>query len=705
MLQKYQDAVFADRRTLHLYYPLRHAREGGFRIGDLEISRQDRTQHVLIIGGTGAGKGVLLMIPNLMRDMMSGISTVFTDIKSPEMFHLLSRIHTAMSKTNPDYRRLFVAFCPFESENTICWNPIDTIRTFGEAATWTEIVFNNSSVLESSGTSSGAEFYILSEKALLRSLMIFVNNTVYRQKQRNNFATILRLLSLKQNKRNKQSQLKDKLMNEVYKIENEGKGGELTPVWEVIREDLSDLFEMDDTDLIGIIKGVKNRLSLFKDPRVAAATSRSEVHLRNLGLEPMTLILGVPSAEAEKAKLLTALFLEGLVKELRDQAGRVGGRLGVDVAIYLDEAGNLGRYRLPEWLSSVRSCGIGFISVFQSLGQIAELFGLYGRDTVLTNSHNQIVLYNCGTEAATYYSKKLGDYINEKKARGKSTTSGGSLGGSVTHSQNPRESLWPLMPPHAIEKMTFAGKPGIRYRRNFFRQLVLDKQGRRVMEGVRALVFPYATNPALTWLQPYYLDTNILELIDQGEIIPLRQPQGLLEQLDPRSLLYWDLHEDDSTKQSGVAVKSTPQPIAEPTPIDLSEAVPPTPRSKPPAAKLPEPEAASPPPPVLDTPSPAPIPPHQTQNTSSPPSERHSPPPQSTAPAPRQNPPSQTTNSPATARHNAPPYPATALCPICKEETLRLKPNIVKGGFEYRCSRDMQHLFDAQALKQGELTR
>ncbi|UFP97236.1 type IV secretory system conjugative DNA transfer family protein [Gloeobacter morelensis] len=656
----YSSAAFADVRSLRMYYPLRHASEGGFRIGDLEIAKEDRTQHILVMGGTGAGKGVTLMIPNLIRDMMAGISTVFCD-KKGEMYEFLSRVHTGLKKRKPGYNRLLLAFSPFDPTSTVCWNPIDSVRTVGEARDWAEIILNNSEVEDITGVSGGAAFYRNNERALLQSLILWVNNTEYRKVKRNNFAAIMKLLNLKAAKKAGQTQLRDRLIDKRFLIEVESRGGEARPAWEVIKDDLQDFFELDDKDTIGIIKGLKDRLSVFRDPRVAAATHKSELDLKRLGNEAITLVLNVPSDEGVKSELLAAMFLEGLIKNLRQCAvATPEKKCPVPVSIYADEAGNLGSFPLPDWLTLLRSYSISLIAVFQDLGQIRKKWGLNGADTILTNANVQVVLYNCGVEAAKYYSKKVGDAVTEKEVKGRSVARRGLAGNTVTKSENQKENLYPLMPAHAIDKMEVDGKIGIEYKADFFGRPLVDDKGRHILSRVRALVFTFKCRPTITWLYPFFSDKGkeILALMKEGESMPLRKPEGPLPALDYDEILSWDVSEGISP--SGSKAPANMRRLKAPS----EEAL----RGKPPKRNAAGTQAGK-----------------GERNKSTPVS-------------------AEVAQAAAAVEAALCPYPKTAICPRCggEEHLLALRVNPIKSAHEYFCKNDGTHIFDAKIIKSLE---
>lgn len=554
----YPNARWATAEELETFYPIAGARNGGLLLGTLEIPAKERNEHCLVLGPTGGGKGITVMVPTLIRDMLSSSSSVYADIKSPEMFEFLSRVHDSLKKSIPGYDRLFLGFCPFELSNTVCWNPIDKIRTFGEAQTWTEICLNNSSARAVTTTSAGAEHYALQQRRLLRSLLLFVNNTIWREKQRNNLATVLRLLDLRHDPESGVLELLQKLKNTRYQIEDEGHN-QLVPVWQIIKSDLMEFFACDPQEVNDAKSSLKERLALFRDPRVALATSKTELPLQQLGLEPITLVLGVPKKEKKKAKLLTALFLEGLVKELNELAAdSPGQKCPVSVSILLDEAGSLGRYDLPEWFGNVRSAGIGFIAVFQSIAQIQEVFGREGALILLDNARTQVYLSGCGTETAKYAAEKAGKHLVRSEMESRSSSGGAAKGSTITKTRSTQQQIYELIPAHAIERLEIDGKPGVRYQRNFLGQLQ-KRDGHPVIEAVRALVFTARCSPSLAYLPAWYTDRQMVRWAEQGQLTSLRAPGGPLEVLDS-STLHWALTEDDVVRGAPSVAEPDAQP-------------------------------------------------------------------------------------------------------------------------------------------------
>jgi type IV secretory pathway TraG/TraD family ATPase VirD4 len=639
-------ASLADKSSLRLHYPCQDASLGGFRVGDIEIGWRDRLQHTLIFGPTGAGKGVGVMVPNLIRDMHAKVSSVFSDKKHPETFNILSKVHDSMQRTVVGYDRMLACFSPFDKENTVQWNPINEVRTSGQANAWAYIIQKNSAGEKISAGSEGVQFYRGMEKALLQALILFVNNILYREKKRNNLNAVLKLLDLpqlgpKQRNDKEGNELQAKLFDVRYQIEDEVTG-ELVSVWSLIKKKVSSFFQLDTEKILGVILSLQNRLAVFDIPSVAFATAETELCLQRIGEEPITLVLGVPSLEEEQSMIMTALFWEGLIRNLRIVAHKSAAVCcPVPVFCYLDEAGNQGYFKVDRWLTEVRSYLIGFILAFQSAAQIEDVWGIVGAKIIMDNCKAlKLIMYGCGADTAEYFVKSGGKVTIEKEVETTSQTKQPfALMGSRTKGKRQTEKQEDLLPIHIVQSMATDDKEsGMEFKREYygFGPLVKDAQDRRLIESIRALCFLFYSAPAFVELVPFYQDQNINRLINDGKLIPLREKLGRPATKEEMiRLTRWDINE----KLQPVAV--VPQPVA--------------------------------PPPKKE----APLPPKPR--------------------APRKD--------KGKTRKEEEAKPVAALCPICNQEsaTLMPRPDISRGGKMLVCSKDKFHRFDENLKPLGDV--
>jgi type IV secretory pathway TraG/TraD family ATPase VirD4 len=528
MTQSTVNAKYATREDLLSKYPLRHVSKGGFRLGNLEVGQTTRTQHFGVVAGTGTGKTTAVMLANAIRDMHSDVSVCYSDKRHPEMYNLFSKIHDSLTKKNKNYTRVLACFSPYDPDNCIRLNFIDGVDTIDEAITWADIIFNNSSGKKITTSSEGAEFYKLIEKSLLEALMIFVNNEAYKRLNRNNFSAILKLLSLPQTgpykRPDSSNQLQAKLICQDYTIKDPITK-QLVSAWSIIKDNVDIFFQLETEKILGIILSLKNRLRVFRSPYVQFATSQTELPLSTLGKMPVTYILGLPTSEGEKANILAALFWEMLAKELRNVAKESPNLTCPNlVALYIDEAGNQGFFDLPALASEIRKYNVTIIAAFQTLAQLDRIWGKEGRELLLANLQNTIVLYGCGLDAAEYFSALAGTQI--VKTVQTSTSKSKKLFSfipTISESERDQERKEDLITPQMIMKMTdIDGEPGLKYELDENNEVLVDIEGRDVIRTIPAIAFLYKSNPAKVELTPYYKDSYIMSLINDGVIIKLR---------------------------------------------------------------------------------------------------------------------------------------------------------------------------------------
>src|SRR5207249_6277858 len=103
--------------------------------------------------------------------------------------------------------------------------------------------------------------------------------------------------------------------------------------------------------------------SIFRDPDVIAATSRSDFHLSVVARQPTTLVIGLPRKPGSRRQVLTALFLRQLLQTLDDIVReREGGQLPVPVTFLLDELGVLGLIpTFQDFVATYRDMGVSFV--------------------------------------------------------------------------------------------------------------------------------------------------------------------------------------------------------------------------------------------------------------------------------------------------------------------------------------------------------
>jgi type IV secretion system protein VirD4 len=138
-----------------------------------------------------------------------------------------------------------------------------------------------------------------------------------------------------------------------------------------------------------IISTVQGFFTIYRDPRVAAATSRSDFRITDLMnyQKPVSLYLVIPVADMDRLQPLLRLILNQILKGLTPRMEGVKPRW--KLLLMLDEICVLGHMELlSKMLPFIAGYGIRAALIFQNLKQIEAA---YGRDQSLVETCETLV--------------------------------------------------------------------------------------------------------------------------------------------------------------------------------------------------------------------------------------------------------------------------------------------------------------------------
>jgi len=138
----------------------------------------------------------------------------------------------------------------------------------------------------------------------------------------------------------------------------------------------------------------RNAVWPWADPDIAASADGCDITLDWLLAGDNTLYLCAPLGDETRVGVVFAVLLHDLITQAFDRYNRTGEPLDPRLLVLLDEAANTPLPKLPQWASTVSGAGIQLVTVWQSKGQLDQI---YGRDcdNVLTN-HRTKLLYASG---------------------------------------------------------------------------------------------------------------------------------------------------------------------------------------------------------------------------------------------------------------------------------------------------------------------
>jgi type IV secretion system protein VirD4 len=171
---------------------------------------------------------------------------------------------------------------------------------------------------------------------------------------------------------------------------------------------LTDWTASSDNTFTGIRQSVTAKLNLWLNPYVDAATSESDFDFRDFRNARISLYLGVSPDNIERVSDLYNLLFQQLidlnVRELPSQT-----RNNVQLLLLLDEFARLGRASvIASGFSYVAGYGIRLVPVIQSRSQLRDVYGRDVTDEIVANCGAEIIFTPKELQVAKEVSERLG---------------------------------------------------------------------------------------------------------------------------------------------------------------------------------------------------------------------------------------------------------------------------------------------------------
>ncbi len=212
------------------------------------------------------------------------------------------------------------------------------------------------------------------------------------------------------------------------------------------RTALSDFAGGSDNSFADIKKTITNVLGLWLNPVVDAATAASDFDLRDLRKRPMSIYLGVSPDELDRIAPLYNLLFQQLidlnVRELPDDT------TPVPVLVILDEFARIGRASvIASAFSYVAGYGIRLLPVIQSRSQLRGVYGEHVADEIVANCGVEVAFTPKELRVANELSERIG-YIGQDSIT-KSLTIDGLLANRSKSTSEQRRAL--LLPQELMQ--------------------------------------------------------------------------------------------------------------------------------------------------------------------------------------------------------------------------------------------------------------
>lgn len=377
--------------------------------------------HLLLVGGTGSGKGVSIITPALLSYYRGSVFC----------FDMKGDLYATTAHRRAANGQRIIRIAPFNG-GTDALNPLDAIPSDSPV-----LVDSARALAEALVVRQGTEpDPYWNEKAVQVITALLVLVLLVLKKEDRNLGSVQDIASDP-----------DLLKGACNKLR------ELGGIPARLGNQLKTLFDKQTMGLTkegaGVLNTVSRHLSFLDSGPVAKAVAHSTFDLRELQKPGITLFLQIPGDQLDAQKG----FLRCIVSSLVRVIGANGNEREAEVLMLLDEASGL--YGLPaieEALVRGRSAGVRMLLAYQSDSQVRTAFR--DKPTLLyDNCSVQIYLGAASSyETAERISKSLGEWtqvvessgVNESQSwQGGQPGGGGSRGSSQNYSQYGRALLRP----------------------------------------------------------------------------------------------------------------------------------------------------------------------------------------------------------------------------------------------------------------------
>ena len=339
-----------------------------------QILRVEDDRHHLIIGPTRSGKGACYVVPNALTHQGS---MVVTDLKG-EIFR--STAGYRKSKGN----QVFL-FAP-GSDKTHRYNPLDFIRP--DRGDRTTDIQNIAAILVPENTESENSIWQATAQQVMAGAIGYINESVYYEGRRN--------------------------LGEVTAFFNSGVNLQALMILIKEREPYLSRFTMESFNAYialseraaaSALLDIQKALRPFRNERVVAATSVTDMDLRAVKHRPISIYLAPNVTDITLLRPLLALFVQQTLDTLMlEQAEQ-----SVPVYFLLDEFRQLKKMtEITTKLPYVAGYNIKMAFVIQDLKNLDEIYGETSRHSLMGNCGYQLVFGANDQITAESISKGLG---------------------------------------------------------------------------------------------------------------------------------------------------------------------------------------------------------------------------------------------------------------------------------------------------------
>lgn len=341
--------------------------------GKLRYLRDCGQGHVLVIAPTRAGKGVNNLVPTLL---VWPHSTLVHDFK-PELWTLTAGARRRMGQLCLN----FDPACYYGPGVGLRFNPLEEVRvgTLYEVADAQNLA---QVLIDPDGKGFAADnHWVAAAEALVTGTILHV---LYAEREKTLRAVVGTLsdpeATIEQTLERMMTAPHDPCGARGWRTLR----GAPTQTHQVVAESMRSVLNKAEKERSAVVSHLVERLPLFRDPLIDAATAHSDFKIEDLvnHRRPVSLYLTVPYASRDRLRPLTRLMVNQIARRLTEKLAFKDGRPVSahrrPLLLLLDEFAQFGRFtEFAESMNHMAGFGLRACLAVQSINQIHELYGSY----------------------------------------------------------------------------------------------------------------------------------------------------------------------------------------------------------------------------------------------------------------------------------------------------------------------------------------
>lgn len=207
-----------------------------------------------------------------------------------------------------------------------------------------------------------------------------------------------------------------------------------------------------DNTRAGVMTSFRSRLELWMNPLVDAATSSNSFDLRDVRKDRMTIYLGVTPDNLDRMAPLLNLFFQQLIDLNTRELPERNPALKVQCLLLPDEFTAMGKIAcLSKGISYIAGYGLRMLPIIQSPAQLVEVYGKDAAQTFTTNHAAQIIFPPKASEIST--AKDISEWLGYQTVKGTSESKGKGFFTKKSESQSTSDQRRALLLPQEITSL------------------------------------------------------------------------------------------------------------------------------------------------------------------------------------------------------------------------------------------------------------